>query len=171
MNAPERLPLGLVPDLPAEQYHSIPAMSAGGLKRMKRSPAHFFGLQLDPRRPCEGTAADALRFGKLFHSALFEPDTLGRYAVKPPGHDGRTKDGRAWAAEHADRDIVAQAAQQPKEPLFGFDYDDAFEAVPLSKQLAYMDHLEHAGFGNPALKAWLPVAKVGEKFGDCRRVA
>lgn len=66
---------------------------------------------------------------------------------------------------------AAKAAQQPKEPLFGFDYDDAFEAVPLSKQLAYMDHLEHAGFGNPALKAWLPVAKVGEKFGDCRRVA
>jgi hypothetical protein len=43
--------LGLHKDMPAETYHGIQAMSAGGLKRMRRSPAHFFGLQLDPHRP------------------------------------------------------------------------------------------------------------------------
>ena len=42
---------GLYPDLPAADYHAVQAMSAGGLKRMRRSPAHFYGAQLDPLRP------------------------------------------------------------------------------------------------------------------------
>lgn len=106
MNAPEALQLGLHKSMPAERYHSIPAMSAGGLKRMGMSPAHFYGLQLDPRRPPAGST-DALALGSLFHTALFEPGELSsRYVVKPAGLDGRTKEGKAWAAEHADREIV-----------------------------------------------------------------
>ena len=109
MNAPEALQLGLHKSMPAERYHSIAAMSAGGLKRMRMSPAHFYGLQLDPRRPPAGST-DALALGSLFHTALFEPGELAaRYVVKPAGLDGRTKEGKAWAAEHADREIVDAA--------------------------------------------------------------
>ena len=112
MNAPEQIPIGLVPDMPAEVYHAINAMSAGGLKRMAQSPAHFFGLQLDPERPAAGEPTDALRFGTLFHTALFEPATLAeRYVVKPGGKegDGRTKEGAAWKAANADRIIIDAA--------------------------------------------------------------
>lgn len=104
------LPLGIVRGMSAERYHAIPAMSASGLKRMARSPAHFFGLQLDPSRPTGGETTPALAFGTLFHVALFEPDQIAaRYVVKPGGLDGRTKEGRAWLAEHADRAVISGA--------------------------------------------------------------
>ena len=107
MNAPEQILLGPQPTMPAEVYHSILAMSAGGLKRMRQSPAHFYGLQMDPKRPTGGEVTDAMKNGTLVHCALFEPDTLAeRYAVKPEGHDGRTKEGKAWSAEHAGRELV-----------------------------------------------------------------
>lgn len=103
-------PLGLIQDMPAETYHGIAAMSAGGLRRMAVTPRHFFGLQLDPNRPPQGEPTPAMKAGTLFHCALFEPDTVGlRYVAKPAGLDGRTKEVRAWAAEHAGREIVDQA--------------------------------------------------------------
>lgn len=98
MNAPDAVPLGLSLDLPAERYHSIAAMSAGGLKRMRMSPAHFYGSQLDPERPTSsGEPTAAMKAGTLFHVALFEPHALlARYVVKPDGLNLTTKDGRAW---------------------------------------------------------------------------
>lgn len=97
MNAPETLPMGLVRDMPPERYHAIAAMSAGGLKRMKRSPAHFYGLQLDPNRPEPGDPTPAMKNGTLVHTALFEPDQVAaRYVVKPEGMNFSTKDGKAW---------------------------------------------------------------------------
>lgn len=93
---------GLYPDMPAEQYHSIAAMSAGGLKRMRKSPAHFYGAQLDPQRP-QSDPTPAMRAGTLFHVVLFEPGAIAeRYVVKPEGMDLRTKDGKAWRAAQSD---------------------------------------------------------------------
>lgn len=117
MNAPDKLRLGLVPDMPAEEYHSIAAMSAGGLKRMKQSPAHFYGMQLDPNRPPSGEPTEALRNGTLTHCALFEPDALAaRYVVKPDGMNFATKEGKAWrdaqTLEIVDADAMAQAKTQ-----------------------------------------------------------
>ena len=97
---------GLYPDLPAEQYHATHAMSAGGLKRMSQSPAHFYGLQLDPNRPAGGTTP-AMQNGTLVHTALFEPHTLAdRYVVKPDDFDGRTQAGKVWLAANTDREVV-----------------------------------------------------------------
>lgn len=97
MNAPESLPLGLVRDMPPERYHATNAMSAGGLKRMKRSPAHFYGMQLDPNRPEPGDPTPAMKNGTLVHTALFEPDQVAaRYVVKPEGMNFSTKEGKAW---------------------------------------------------------------------------
>lgn len=117
MNAPEKLPMGMVRDLEPEAYHSIAAMSAGGLKRMKLSPAHFYGLQLDPDRPAAGDPTPAMRNGTLVHCALFEPDQVeARYIVKPEGVDYRTKDGKAWrdaqTGEIVDREAMAIARAQ-----------------------------------------------------------
>ncbi len=86
MTARDPLPLGLHPTMPADDYHAVPAMSAGGLKRMRQSPARFYGKQLDPNRPEAGEPTPAMKAGTLFHTALFEPDTLAqRYAIKPEG--------------------------------------------------------------------------------------
>jgi hypothetical protein len=108
VSAPDRLPLGLHPLMPADEYHGIMAMSAGGLKRMRQSPAHFYGLQLDPHRP-QSEQTPAMRAGTLMHLALFEPHLLATLAVRPADLDGRTKEGKAWAAEHAGRQIVSAA--------------------------------------------------------------
>lgn len=97
MNAPETLPMGLVRDMPPERYHATNAMSAGGLKRMKQSPAHFYGMQLDPNRPEPGDPTPAMKNGTLVHTALFEPDQVAaRYVVKPEGMNFSTKEGKAW---------------------------------------------------------------------------
>ena len=76
MSAPEQIPMGLVPDMPAEVYHAINAMSAGGLKRMKQSPAHYYGAHLDPQRPPPAAPTPAMLAGTLMHCALFEPEAI-----------------------------------------------------------------------------------------------
>ena len=97
MNAPDAITLGVMPHLTAERYHATHAMSAGGLKRMKQSPAHFYGMQLDPNRPEAGEPTAALKNGTLTHCALFEPEEVARrYVVKPADMNFSTKDGRAW---------------------------------------------------------------------------
>lgn len=89
---------GLYPDMPAEEYHGIAAMSAGGLRRMRQSPAHFYGKQLDPNRP-ESEPTPAMKAGTLFHTVLFEPGEIdSRYIVKPYGLNLSTKEGKAWKA-------------------------------------------------------------------------
>lgn len=96
----------LMLDMPSATYHSIKALSAGGIKRMKQSPAHFYGLQLDPNRP-PPSEKPAFVHGTLVHAALFEPDTLDvRYVIKPPGMKFTTKDGIAWRDANSDRVIV-----------------------------------------------------------------
>jgi hypothetical protein len=72
-------------DMPAEQYHAIRAMSATGLKRMRRSPAHYFGLTLDPRRPPD-EPTPAMINGTVVHCCTFEPDKVDTmFAVVPDG--------------------------------------------------------------------------------------
>lgn len=121
MNAPERLPMGLHPTMPAEQYHSIAAMSAGGLKRMRQSPAHFYGQQLDPNRPPHGEPTPAMKAGTLFHVALFEPGEIAsRYVIKPEGMSFASKEGKAWrdaqpaGVETIDADALAKAKTQAR---------------------------------------------------------
>jgi hypothetical protein len=85
--------VGLNMDMPADTYHSIQAMSAGGLKRMAKSPAYFYGMQLDPNRPPPGEPSPALVNGTLVHCALFEPDQVSeRYVIKPDGMTFNTKE-------------------------------------------------------------------------------
>lgn len=107
MTARDDVPLGLVKDMPAERYHAIPAMSAGGLKRMRQSPAHFYGMQLDPNRPPPGEPTAAMKNGTLVHCAIFEPDQVAaRYVVKPDGMSFASKAGKEWRDANADREPV-----------------------------------------------------------------
>ncbi len=128
MNAPQTVPgPGLYRDLAAEHYHAVQAMSAGGLKRMRQSPAHFYGMQLDPRRPVS-EPTPAMRNGTLVHTCLFEPDAVPqRYVVKPDGHDGRTAAGKAWAADVAARGLEIVDASAMRAAVA---QADAIRAMP-----------------------------------------
>jgi exodeoxyribonuclease VIII len=57
--------------------------------------------RLDPERPPAAASTAAQLFGTLAHSFVLEPDKAHRYVCKPEGHDGRTKDGKAWLAANA----------------------------------------------------------------------
>lgn len=104
--------LGIVYDMPLADYLAVDALSATGLKRLRESPLHFYAKQLDPDAG-HGEPTPAMVAGTLAHTALLEPQTLDqRYAVKPPGHDGRTKEGKAWNAEHAGRILVTAEQMQ-----------------------------------------------------------
>lgn len=111
VNAPEPLPrLGVFETMPAAEYHSIHAMSAGGLKRMRKSPAHFYGLQLDPNRPPEGEPSAALRNGQMTHCATFEPAAFhDRYVVAPKDAPRRPTEAQWRAAKPSPESAAAMA--------------------------------------------------------------
>jgi len=99
-------PLGIVYGMPADQYHAIDALSNSALSMLNRSPRHYWANYLNPDRP-ERSATAAMAAGTLAHSLVLEPGTVSNlYAVRPEGMDGRTKEGKQWAADNAGRIIV-----------------------------------------------------------------
>ena len=90
-------------NFPFDDYLATEALSASQLKTFLRSPAHY-------KAGLETTRKDtpALRFGRLFHSYLLEPDTI-TLAVAPTV-DRRTKDGKAayaaFCAENTASEVV-----------------------------------------------------------------
>lgn len=90
------IPLGLVRDLPANQYHADRSVSNTMLSAMHKSPAHCYALHLAPGRP-QREATPAMMAGTLAHTAILEPEELAlRYVAKPPGMRFSTKEGIAW---------------------------------------------------------------------------
>jgi hypothetical protein len=105
-------PLGIVSGMPNAEYHALTeAVGSTGLRRLAKSPLHFFGATLDPDRPAASEPTAAMFGGTLTHCALLEPHALDtRYVVKPPGHDGRTREGKAWLETVGGREAIS--AQQ-----------------------------------------------------------
>ena len=91
---------GVFDTIESTEYHSMPGVSNSMLSAMAKSPAHCFALYLDPDRPAS-TSTAAMAAGTLAHCAILEPRHLPeRYAIKPEGHSGATKQGKLWADEH-----------------------------------------------------------------------
>ncbi len=63
--------LGLVQGVSNEDYHAAPGVSKSGLDKLARSPAHYRAYLEEPRKE-----TPALRFGRLIHAAILEPDAL-----------------------------------------------------------------------------------------------
>lgn len=83
---------GAIPGMSFKDYLAEPAMSNSGLKRLRKSPAHYVAGD-DP----EAEPKDSLRRGSLLHTLVLEPETVTqRYRVKPDGMSFATKDGKAW---------------------------------------------------------------------------
>jgi hypothetical protein len=83
-------------NLPAEDYHrQIEYVSKHDLDIFRRSPAHYFVSRMYPK-----SDTPAMKFGRLVHTAILEPDKLAeRYAVLPKEIKGRTKAAQEARAE------------------------------------------------------------------------
>ncbi len=141
MSAHESLPMGLVRDMPAERYHAIHAMSAGGLKRMKQSPAHFYGMQLDPNKPAEKDSK-ARANGTLTHCLLLEPHEFdARFTVVPDDAPTRPSVRQRKAAKPSDATVAAIA------------WWDAFDAANAGKIIVEPGQLAAAKAQAAAVRA------------------
>ena len=92
--------LGLVENMPFEEYLKIDALSASGLKQLARSPWHYKNrVDIDP--------TPAMLRGTLAHCAVLEPDALSqRYAVLP--EDAPRKPSKSqWAAKKPSDESLA----------------------------------------------------------------
>lgn len=92
---------GRVDGMPAEDYHAVGGIGASGIKRLRRSAAHF----------CAPSTREtpAMSAGTMAHCALLEPETFeSRYAVLPD-MDRRSKEYKALAAQVVGRIPVSQS--------------------------------------------------------------
>lgn len=156
MTAPRDIPMGLVLDMPAETYHAIPAMSAGGLKRMRQSPAHFYGVQLDPNRPESGEPTAAMKNGTLVHCCIFEPDAVvDRYVVLPSDAPRKPSDAQRNAAKPSD------------ETKRAIGWWSAFDAAHAGKTIVDPSDMIRARAQAAAVRAMPDVAALlAEGFGE-----
>jgi PDDEXK-like domain of unknown function (DUF3799) len=69
--------MGIVYDMPFEEYHAVDAMSASGMRQFMRSPWHY-------RNRVQVVPTQAMLNGTLAHCAALEPHALAdRYVVVP----------------------------------------------------------------------------------------
>lgn len=91
--------------MPHAEYLAVPAMSASGIKRFLRSPAHYRagGSSIDATAAAIGTAA---------HLAVLEPARFDAEVLAAPRFDKRTKAGKidaeTWAAANVGRLALGQ---------------------------------------------------------------
>lgn len=96
---------GLYEGLPIDNYHGGPGISKTGLDDIERSPAIFYALHLDPRRPAPTTKAGHLE-GALAHCAVLEPDQFDARYVVGPDVSRATKAWKAFEVEHPGRECI-----------------------------------------------------------------
>lgn len=71
-------------------YYKVQAISASGLKALKKSPAHFRAMLDEPYETTPGQL-----IGSATHCAILEPELFdARYTVMPEGLDRRSKEGK-----------------------------------------------------------------------------
>lgn len=98
---------GIYHGVPEEYYHDkVVAMSAGQLKTILDSPAHFQAACLKGR----SEPTPAMRFGSLAHKAILEgPEFLERHIVMPEfGGKGSKAEKADWIEKHKSRIIVTE---------------------------------------------------------------
>lgn len=98
---------GMWADVDELTYHELDYTSRGDLEILRRSPAEFHGRRIARTIPHKDSKA--LRVGRLWHAATFEPERWSTFAV-PPDCDRRTKEGKAiyaaWRAENPNAIVV-----------------------------------------------------------------
>ena len=120
-------------------YYQIDAISASGLKALKKSPAHYRAMVDEPYETTPGQI-----LGSATHCAILEPELFDtRYTVMPDGLDLRSKAGKEAYA-------LIQAAG--KERLSQVQMDDiramqtAALAHPVYARLLELGHMTEQEF-------------------------
>ena len=90
--------------MPSEDYHGAEGISASGLKRVLRSPAHYrYGRDVNTRAQHMGTA---------IHTALLEPERYAEEYVELDVDDRRTKEAKEAEKQYgAERVLKASEAE------------------------------------------------------------
>lgn len=92
--------LGIVYDMPLEDYLAVDALSATGLKLLARSPWHFKNrVDTDP--------TPAMLRGTLAHCAVLEPAAMTKRYVVVPEDAPRRPTKAQWAAKNPSEDSKA----------------------------------------------------------------
>jgi exodeoxyribonuclease VIII len=100
---------GIAYGVDIDVYHSWPSISKTGLDSIDRSPAHYFGLHLDPLRPPPKSRAGQLE-GTLAHCAVLEPGEFdARYVIVPANSPRRPTDAQ-WNAKNPSADSLLAMA-------------------------------------------------------------
>jgi exodeoxyribonuclease VIII len=100
---------GVLHGIDIDVYHAMLGISKTGLDAIDRSPAHFFGLHLDPLRPPPKERAGQLE-GTLAHCATLEPSEFAkRYVTVPPGAPRRPTEAQ-WNAKNSSPESIAAKA-------------------------------------------------------------
>lgn len=109
---------GLVSGMPEAEYHSLPALSGTGVKRLLESPADY---KWERENPCE--PSPAMAFGTLVHALTlgtyepeddpfnYEPPVIDPAVIVAPFDSFRTKEAKEWKAlqELEGKQVVSQS--------------------------------------------------------------
>ena len=96
-------------ELSNAEYHSHLAISNSDLGAAAQSGQAFYDKKFGPKRE----STKAFDVGTCFHSLVLPGEQLSQVAaVRPEGLDGRTKAGKAFAVENADKIILSTAEKQ-----------------------------------------------------------
>lgn len=92
---PKPIEPGIYFDLPAEDYHSDPALSSTGLKDLLKSPRKYWWTSyMNPYR--EGLDTDAMKIGRAFHTLILEPEKFNEeFIILPPSNEIKV-DSEGW---------------------------------------------------------------------------
>ena len=133
---------GLMHGLSNEMYHgSGYGISNSGLLQIMKSPAHYFGLSLDPLRPPPEEQAGQL-LGTLAHCALLEPaEFFTRYKIGPEAR----RNTKAWEA--------FEASMKPGEKAIKRSEHEAAKAIARSMR-SIPDVRELLSRGRPEVSAY-----------------
>lgn len=145
-------PMGLIKDMPFEEYHAVDALSASGMRELARSAWHY-------RNRVPITPTRAMLNGTLVHCAQLEPGALSaRYVVVPEDAPKRPTKAQWNAAKPSPASVEAmnwwtgfQKTAGDREIVANEDYgitQSQLKAVQADSELA---DLFSQGYGEASL--------------------
>lgn len=133
-----------VHDMTADAYRLAQGVSKSMLDKLAwpKTPAHFRAY-LDEPQP---EPTDAMQFGTVVHTAILQPESLDKIAVKPEGLDMRTKIGKDWAAAQGEKTIVSSDRMKAVKRMV-----DNVWSHPVAKRLLAGSEFERSLFAEDSL--------------------